>query len=104
MLKLTKNNINQQAGQLACTNPQKKNMATKANDYVFAAGMRNVYLAKKTKGSCMSLDRRVVTDNEIIGMFEFYLRKWVEENGGEKTVTITSSNGEPIFEATLLTE
>ena len=78
-------------------------MATKANDYVFVGGMRNVYLAKKTKGSCMSSDRRVVTDDEIIGMFEFYLRKWVEANGN-KTVTLTSSKGEPVFEATLLSE
>ena len=78
-------------------------MATKANDYVFVAGMHNVYLAKKTKGSCMSSDRRVVTNDEIIGMFEFYLRKWVEENG-HKTVTLTSSKGEPVFEATLLSE
>lgn len=77
-------------------------MAVKAEDYVFTAGMRNVYLARKTKGSCMSSDRRVVTDNEIIGMFEFYLRKWVDEHNGEKTVTLTSSNGEPVFEATLL--
>lgn len=78
-------------------------MAAKAESYVFVAGMRNVYLAKKTKGSCMSSDRRVVTDDEIIGMFEFYLRKWVEENG-KKTVTLTSSKGEPVFEATLLSE
>ncbi len=76
----------------------------KADDYVFLAGMRDVYLAKKTKGRCMSSDRRVVTDNEIIGMFEFYLRKWVEKNGGKKTVTLMSSNGEPVFEATLLSD
>lgn len=77
-------------------------MAVKAEDYVFTAGMRNVYLAKKTKGGCMSSDRRVVTDNEIIGLFEYYLRKWSENNGGKKTITLTSSNGEPVFEATLL--
>lgn len=77
-------------------------MAVKAEDYVFTAGMQNVYLARKTKGVCMSSDRRVVTDNEIIGMFEFYLRKWVEENDGKKSITITSSKGEPVFEATLL--
>lgn len=77
-------------------------MAVKAEDYVFTAGMRNVYLARKTKGNCMSSDRRVVTDNEIIGMFEFHLRKWSENNNGKKTVTFTSSNGEPVFEATLL--
>lgn len=76
----------------------------KANDYIFVAGMCDVYLAKKTKGCCMSSDRRVVTDNEIIGMFEFYLRKWSENNGGKKTVTLTSSNGEPVFEATLLSD
>lgn len=52
----------------------------------------------------MSSDRRVVTDNEIIGMFEFYLRKWSENNGGQKTVTLTSSEGEPVFEATLLSK
>ncbi len=77
-------------------------MAVKAEDYVLVAGMRDVYLARKTKGVCMSSDRRVVTDNEIIGMFEFYLRKWSENNDGKKTVTLTSSNGEPLFEATLL--
>ena len=79
-------------------------MTTKANDYVFVAGMFDVYLARKTKGNCMSSDRRVVTDNEIIGMFEFYLRKWSENNGGQKTVTLTSSKGEPVFEATLLSK
>lgn len=52
----------------------------------------------------MSSDRRVVTDEEIIGMFEFYLRKWSENNGGQKTVILTSSEGEPVFEATLLSE
>lgn len=81
---------------------KKKLWQKKANDYVFVAGMRDVYLARKTKGNCMSSDRRVVTDNEIIGMFEFYLRKWSEDNGGKKTVTLTSSKGEPVFEATLL--
>ena len=79
-------------------------MTTKANDYVFVAGMCDVYLARKTKGGCMSSDRRVVTDNEIIGMFEFYLRKWSENNGGQKTVTLTSPEGKPVFEATLLSE
>ncbi len=74
-----------------------------AKDYEFVGGMSNVYLAKKTKGNCMSSDRRIVTDNEIIGMFEFYLRKWVEKNG-DKTVTITSSHGDPVFEATLISK
>ena len=74
----------------------------KANDYVLVAGMRDVYLARKTKGSCMSSDRRVVTDNEILGMFEFFLRKWSKNNGGKKAITIMNSKGEPVFEATLL--
>lgn len=38
----------------------------------------------------------------MIGLFEFYLRKWCEEHEGEDTVVITNSDGKKIFEATLL--
>lgn len=99
-MKLTKIIINQQAVQPACIN--QKNMAIKSGTYVFVKGMHNVYLAKITKSGCVSLNRRIVTDSEIIGMFEFYLRRWVDQNG-RKTVTITNSKG-VVFEATLLSE
>ena len=50
----------------------------------------------------MSEDRRPITEGEMIGLFEFYLRKWCEEHEGEDTVVITNSDGKKIFEATLL--
>ena len=49
----------------------------------------------------MSQDRRPITEGEMIGLFEFYLRHWCEEHG-EDTVVITNSDGKKIFEATLL--
>ena len=73
-----------------------------AKDYVFQAGWMNVYLAKKTKSkTTMSQDRRVVDDNEILALFEFYLRKWSEDNKG-KTLVITNQDGTKVFEAKLL--
>jgi hypothetical protein len=50
----------------------------------------------------MSEDRRPITESEMIGLFEFYLRKWCEEHEGEDTVVITNSDGKKIFEAKLL--
>ena len=77
-----------------------------ATDYIIVEGMFNAYLAKKKnptkKGSqTMSEDRRPITDGEMIGLFEFYLRKWCKEHG-EDTVVISNSDGKKIFEATLL--
>ena len=72
-----------------------------AKDYVFVTGMANVYLAKKTKGPAMSQDRRQVTDNEILGMFEFYLRNW-SENKKDETLVVCDGSGKLIFEAKLL--
>lgn len=50
----------------------------------------------------MSNDRRPITDEEMIGLFEFYLRQWCEEHPGEDTVVITDGDGKKIFEAKLL--
>ena len=78
-----------------------------AKDYIIVEGMFNAYLAKKNKPTkkgpqTMSEDRRPITDAEIIGLFEFYLRKWCEEHEGEDTVVITNGDLEKIFTATLL--
>lgn len=78
-----------------------------AKDYVIVMGWMNAYLAKKKKPTkkgpqTMSEDRRPIADSEMIGLFEFYLRKWCEEHKGEDTVVITNSNGKKIFEARLL--
>ena len=47
-------------------------------------------------------ERATDNEGEMIGLFEFYLRKWCEEHEGEDTVVITNSDGKKIFEATLL--
>lgn len=75
-----------------------------ATDYVFVKGFVNVYLAHKKKpGSrTMSLDRREITDGEMIGLFEFYLRNWCDDHPGEDTVVISDERGKDIFKATLL--
>lgn len=74
-----------------------------AKDYVFVTGWRDAYLAKKKKSNSptMSTDRRIIKDNEIIGLFEFYLRKWCSEHKNS-TVVITKPDGTPLFDATLL--
>lgn len=74
-----------------------------AKDYVFVTGWRDAYLAKKKKSNSptMSADRRIIEDNEIIGLFEFYLRKQCSESG-KSTFTFTNSDGKKLFEATLL--
>lgn len=78
-----------------------------AKDYVIVEGCFNAYLTKKKKTTknrpqTMSQDRRPITDGEIIGLFEFYLRKWCMENEGEDTVVITDCDKKKIFQATLL--
>lgn len=78
-----------------------------ATDYIIVTGWQNAYLAKKKKPTkrgpqTMSTDRRPIEDSEMIGLFEFYLRKWCEEHEGEDTVVISDANGKKIFEATLL--
>ena len=72
-----------------------------AKDYVFVTGMVTPYLTKKTKGQVMSQDRRPIEDDEILGLFEFYLRKWCDENKKD-TVTICDGKGKQLFEAKLL--
>ena len=75
-----------------------------ATDYVIveSALARKIYLAKKIKSkNLMSSDRREVTDNEILGMFENYLRRYCEEHHTD-TVEITKGGGTKIFTATLI--
>ncbi len=67
-----------------------------ATDYEIVTGWMNAYLAKKKKlrkkgPQTMSQDSRPITEGEMIGLFEFYLRKWCEEHEGEDTVVITNS-------------
>lgn len=79
-----------------------KRITMAAKDYIFVEGvLGTVYLAKATKTShLMSQDRRVVTDDEIIGLFEHYLKRWCEENNTTH-LGITDQNGNEIFRAIL---
>ena len=75
-----------------------------AKDYIIVTGWQNAYLAKKKaptkKGpQTMSMDRRVIEDSEMIGLFLFYLRRYCEEN--ETDNVVISQNGKKIFEAKL---
>lgn len=77
-----------------------------ATDYIIVTGWLNAYLVKKKKSTntglqTMSQDRRVITNSEMIGLFEFYLRNWCEDHGSN-TVVITDPDENKIFEATLL--
>lgn len=48
----------------------------------------------------MSQDRRIVTDEEAIGIFEAYLRRYCKDNNTD-TVNITDAEGKLLFSATL---
>lgn len=76
-----------------------------ATDNEIVSGWFNPYLAKKkktkSKTKTMSQDRRIITDNEILGLFEFYLRRWCSINR-KNTVVITNKSGKKLFEATLI--
>lgn len=77
-----------------------------ATDYDILVGMFDLWLAKRKKPTkngpqTMSADRRRITESEMIGCFEFYLRKYCKEHHTD-TVVITDDNGKKIFEAKLL--
>lgn len=72
-----------------------------AKDYEIVTGWRSAYLAKRTKYRKMSADRRPIEDSEMIGLFEFYLRKYCEKHDTD-SVVITNADGTKLFEAKLL--
>lgn len=72
-----------------------------ASDYEFVTGLVCAYMAKKIKSNkYMSQDRRVITDNEILGLFEFYLRRHVERGCG-KDIEVRR-DGKLVFKAELI--
>jgi hypothetical protein len=77
-----------------------------AKDYTFGAGVfGTIYLTRKTKPRkdglhLMSLDRRPLEENEILYIFENYLRHWCEENKTD-TLCVSGKDGKVLFEAVL---
>lgn len=71
-----------------------------AVDYEIVSGWRRPYFAKKNKSKDrISKDRREITDNEIVGLFNWYLENWSDEHPNE-TLVISDKNGDKLFEAT----
>ena len=77
-----------------------------AKDYTFGVGcFGGIYLTKKTKPRkdglhLMSQDRRPLEEDEILYIFETYLRNFCETNKTD-TLSVTGEDGKVIFEATL---
>ena len=73
-----------------------------AKDYSFQSGaFGTVYLAKNNKSKIlMSSDRRAITENELLGLFEHYVLNKCEKDKC-KTFGVTNGNGEEIFEVKL---
>lgn len=77
-----------------------------ATDYVFVTDRDNAYLVK-TIGSIqqgfrlVNSDRRPITESELIGLFEFFLRK-CRDCTGDDSLVISNDDGKPIFVATLI--
>lgn len=77
-----------------------------ATDYIIVAGGQYAYFVRKKKPTkngpqIMSKDHRIISDGEIIELFEFYLRKFCNEHEGQSTVVITDGLGRKVFKATL---
>ncbi len=76
-----------------------------AKDYTFAAGVMNVYLTRRTKprkgrASLMSEDSRPLDEQEVLFIFENYLRNWCDEHETD-TLSVTGEGGKVLFEAVL---
>ena len=73
-----------------------------AKDYSFQTGVfGSIYLAKNTKSrTVMSQDRRVLDENELLCLFEFYVLNKCERDRC-RTFGVSGGNGEEIFEVKL---
>ena len=73
-----------------------------AKDYSFQSGaFGTIYLAKNNKSkTLMSSDRRAITENELLGLFEHYVLNKCEKDKC-KTFGVTNGYGEEIFEVKL---
>jgi hypothetical protein len=72
-----------------------------ATDYVIVTEGANAYLTKKGTQT-ISEDRRPITESEMMGLLESFMRKKCEGCEGENTLLITNGDGERIFQATLI--
>lgn len=66
-------------------------------DWVIVSGLTNAYIVDNVKKGVMSNNRRVITDNEILALLEFYATKKCV-NCKCSTFGVVDSNGEEIME------
>lgn len=77
-----------------------------AVDYEIVKNDFFAFLSRKVKPTSdgrhvLSRDNRVITSDEIIGLFEFYLKRWAYDHPESDTVVFTDFNGVRVFEAKL---
>ena len=76
-----------------------------ATDYVIKVGTKHAYIVNKKKtikkGSRIGWDKRIVKDNEILALFEFFLRRWCKDNDADSVVFI-NRKGDKLYQATLI--
>ena len=69
----------------------------KAEDYIIVEGcLGNPYFAYKTNSKYISEDRRLISDKEIIGLFENYLKRYCIKHKSS-TVEICDVDDNVIF-------
>lgn len=69
-----------------------------AKDYVFESGLNDIYLARKNDSvHFISQDRRLVSEQEILWMFEWFLTKFCIQ-GKTEELKVTDGDKEVIFE------
>ena len=49
----------------------------------------------------MSEDRRVISESEIMALFEYFLRKYCERNNTD-TLCVTDEDGKKLYQAVLI--
>ena len=77
-----------------------------AKDYTFGADWKDIYLTKKTKPrkdglSILSTDRRPLDENEILFIFDHYLRHFCDKHNTD-TLHVKGEGGKVLFTATLI--
>lgn len=67
--------------------------------YKIVSGLNNAFIAKisaKNPGMITD-DRRAITENEIYGLMEFQLRKFLRDNEGETELRISNGDGKLLY-------
>lgn len=72
-----------------------------AKDYFICPGFSNLYISKLSKKhpNTMTDDRKVIEENDILGIIEWYIRYWCVKNKKVSEICVTADNN-PLFSLT----